>query len=114
MIPNDEDDLIEKLHYIEETDTLVTETIYDASALIEENAIIRANGPAVIGKKGQQLVLAMRLNPGHIVALRNMGYDVLSADPDEARRAMLYVQQNQQMFLTSDKKLIADRKQKWV
>jgi len=113
MIPND-DGLVEKLHYIEEGDKLVTETIYDALPVIEENAMIRANGPAVMGQKGQQLVLAMRLPMGHVVALRNMGYDVLSADPDEARRAMLYVQQNQQMFLTSDKKLIADRKQKWV
>jgi hypothetical protein len=105
---------MEKLHYIEETDQLVTETIYDAESVIEENAAIRASGPVEFGSKGQKLVLAMRLPVEHVTALRNMGYDLLSPDPAEARRAMLYVQANQAAFLTTDKKMIGERKQKWV
>lgn len=104
---------MEKLHYIEDEDAIVVETIYDTTALIEENARIRAAGPVVMGKKGQELVLAMRLDPDHIQALANLGYKVLSSDPDESRRALLYVQQHQQDFLTTDKKMIAERKQSW-
>lgn len=104
---------MEKLHYIEDTDTLVTETIYDPTDVIEENAAIRANGPVVVGKKGQQMVLAMRLPLEHVTALKNMGYNLLSPDPAESRRAMLYVQANQAQFLTTDKKMIAERKQVW-
>jgi hypothetical protein len=50
---------------------------------------------------------------GHVVALKNEGYDLLSADPEVSRRAMLYVQQNQHKFLTTDKKMIGERKQSW-
>ena len=104
---------MEKLHYEEDTDKLVVETIYDASAVIEQNAAIRADAPVTIGSKGQRLVLAMSIPEEHVVALRNIGYDILSADPAESRRAMLYVQANQQQFLTTDKKMIAERKQSW-
>ena len=105
---------MEKLHYIEETDQLVTETVYDAGPVIEENAAIRASGPVEFGSKGQRLVLAMRLPVEHVTALKNMGYDLLSPDPEVSRRAMRYVQANQQVFLTTDKKMIAERKQRWV
>jgi hypothetical protein len=104
---------MEKLHYIEETDQLVTETIYDAEPVIEENAAIRASGPVEFGSKGQRLVLAMRIPEEHVTALRNEGYNLLSSDPEESRRAMLYVQANQAKFLTTDKKMIAERKQQW-
>jgi hypothetical protein len=105
---------MERLHYIEETDQLVTETIYDPTDVIEQNAAIRASGkPVVIGSKGQELVLAMSLPIEHVEALKNEGYNLLSHDKDEVRRALLYVQQNQHKFLTTDKKMIADRKQAW-
>jgi hypothetical protein len=104
---------MEKLHYIEDTDKLVVETIYDATDVIEENAAIRANGPVTFGSKGQQLVLAMRIPVEHVTALKNEGYDLFSADPDQRRRTLLYVQANQHKFLTTDKKMIAERKQIW-
>ncbi|MBC7603863.1 MAG: hypothetical protein H7255_14545 [Ramlibacter sp.] len=110
--PN-EDGVIEKMHYDETEDRVVVETIYDATTVIEENAAIRQDAPIVVGEKGQELVLAMRLPKGHIVKLKNEGYDLFSPDKDEARRAMLYVQQNQHKFLTTDKKMIAERKQAW-
>lgn len=111
---NVDDGLIERLHYDESNDRLIAETIFDATDVIEENAAIRANGtPLTLGSKGQQLVLAMRLPMGAIVKLKNEGYDLMSADKDEARRAMLYVQQNQHKFLTTDKKMIAERRQAW-
>lgn len=105
---------MEKLHYIDEKDQLVVETIYDATDVIEQNAAIRASGkPVVIGSKGQELVLAMSLPMEHVEALKNEGYNILSHDRDEVRRALLYVQQNQHKFLTTDKKMIADKRQTW-
>lgn len=104
---------MEKTHYIEADDKLVIETTYDASDVIEENAAIRSAGPVTIGSKGQQLVLAMRIPLEHVTALKNEGYDLFSADPDERRRTMLYVQANQHKFLTTDKKMIAERRQAW-
>ena len=105
---------MERMHYVEAEDKLVIETVYNPTAVIEENAAIRASGaPLVVGSKGQELVLAMRLPPEHVEALKNAGYDLFSPDRDEARRAMLYVQQNQQHFLTTDKKMIAQKRQSW-
>lgn len=105
---------MEKLHYIEPEDKLVIETTYDATDVIEENAAIRAHGPVTFGSKGQQLVLAMRIPLDHVTALKNEGYDLFSADPQERRRAMLHIQANQAKFLTTDKKMIAERRQVWV
>lgn len=105
---------VEKLHYEEDHDRLIIETIYDATPVIEENAEIRATGPVKIGSKGQELVLGMRLPLEHVEALKNMGYNLLSPDPAEVKRAILFVQANQPKFLTTDKKMFAERKQEWV
>jgi hypothetical protein len=104
---------MEEYSYIEAEDKLVIKTTYDATDIIEENAALRAQAPVTIGSKGQQLVLAMRIPEEHVIALRLDGYDILSSDPAEARRAMLYVQQHQAKFLTTDKKMIAERRQSW-
>jgi hypothetical protein len=108
-----EDGYTEQISYDQLEDRIVVKTTYDASAVIEENAILRQDSPVVLGSKGQGLVLAMRIPEAHVIALKNEGYDLLSPDRDESRRAMLYVQQNQHKFLTTDKKMIAERKQKW-
>lgn len=104
---------MEKLHYLEHDDALVVETIYDASDVIADNARIRAEGPVVVGSKGQEMVLAMRFPLEHVATLKSLGYDPFSPDPDVSRRALLYVQQHQDQFLTTNKKMIAERKQKW-
>jgi hypothetical protein len=49
----------------------------------------------------------------HIVALKNEGYDLLSPDPAEFRRALVYIQQNQQKFMATDKKVFSVHKPKW-
>lgn len=106
---------MEEVSYIESEDKLVVKTIYDATQVIEENKALRNSGERVtIGSKGQQLVLAMRIPVEHVVALRNLGYDLLSADPEESRRAMLYMQTHEADFCVTDKKMIAERKQRWV
>lgn len=102
------------MHFDESDDRLIIETIYDPEAVIEENAEIRASGPVKIGSKNNEMVLAMRIPLEHVEALRNLGYNLLSPDPAEVKRTLLYVQANQPKFLTTDKKMIAERKQVWV
>jgi hypothetical protein len=49
----------------------------------------------------------------HIIALKNLGYDLLSADPAEVHRGLLYLRDHQQDFIV-DKSVIADRPITWA
>jgi hypothetical protein len=105
---------MKQYHYDQLTDKLIEETIYDPSALIEENKAIRASGERItLGSKGQQMVLAARVDMDHVIALRNMGYDLLSSDPQEVKRALLFIQAEQNDWMTMDGKPISQRHQKW-
>lgn len=104
-------------HYDQLEDKLVEETIYDASDVVESVKELRQNadnGHVKIGKKGQQLLHAARVDMDHIVALKNLGYDLLSADPAEVHRGLLYLRDHQQDFVI-DKSVIGDRMSRpWV
>lgn len=104
---------MEKISYIESEDKLVIETSYDATDAIETAAAARAEGKVTIGSKGQELTLAAVIPEEHIVALKNEGYDLLSPDPAEFRRALVYIQNNQQKFMATDKKVFSVHKPKW-
>lgn len=104
---------MERSTYIESEDKLVVETIYDPTDAIETAAAARAQGKVTIGSKGQELTLAAVIPAEHIVALRNEGYDLLSPDPAEFRRALVYIQNNQQKFMATDKKVFSTVKPKW-
>jgi hypothetical protein len=106
---------MEKWSYIESEDKLVCETTYDPTAVLEANKALRNSGEKqVFGSKGQQLVKVASIDMDHIVALRNMGYDLLSPDPAEVKRALLYVQAMENDWMVVDGKPIADRKTVWV
>jgi hypothetical protein len=51
---------------------------------------------------------------GDIERLKNMGYNLLSPDPDEWRRALLYIQSNEWKLLSVDGNPFAAVHQKWV
>lgn len=102
---------MEKVHHID--GKRIVETTYDPSDTIERNAELRATGPVYFGSKNQRLELAASIPMEHVTALRNMGYDLLSPDPDERRRALVYIQQNQQVFMTTDKQMFARTRAKW-
>jgi hypothetical protein len=104
---------MEKMEYIDAEDKLVVTTTYDASAAMEQAAILRADKPVQIGSKGNALVLAAVIPDGHIVALKNMGYDLLSPDPAEFRRALCYIQSEQANFMAMEGKPFAVHKNKW-
>lgn len=103
--------LVERIH-ITSDNRLVHETSYDADPALEHAEMIRQQGGLTLGSKGQQLVHVASFNEGDIVRLRNLGYDLLSADPAESHRALLYARDNEAKFITR-KDAIADRKAVW-
>lgn len=103
---------MEKLHYIEDTGKLVTETIYDPSDVIEQNKRDRlVNGTGKMSDN--KLVHVARIHEDHITALRNMGYDLLSADKAESRRALCYIQESEPVWMTVEGKPFAMFRPKW-
>ncbi|MEN9839251.1 MAG: hypothetical protein RL177_730 [Bacteroidota bacterium] len=46
--------------------------------------------------------------------MKNIGYNLLSPDADEVRRALLYIQSNEPLLLTVPGKPFASVRQKWV
>lgn len=103
---------MKRYHHID--GKLIEETVYDPSEVIEANKALRASGDRhTIGSKGQEMVLAARVDMDHVLALRNMGYDLLSPDPQEVKRALLYIQAEQNDFMTMDGKPFARTHQKW-
>ncbi len=93
---------------------IITKTTYDVEPTFEQNAALRAQGPVVIGSKGQSLTLAASVPMEHVLALKNMGYDLLSPDRDEMRRALVFLQSEQGKFMTTDKKVFTTRHQRWA
>ena len=91
---------------------IITKTTYDVEPTFEQNAQLRASGPVVIGSKGQSLTLAASVPMEHVLALKNMGYDLLSPDRDEMRRALVFLQSEQGKFMTTDKKVFTTRHQR--
>lgn len=105
---------MEKVSYIEAEDRLVVETIYDAEPALIEAEQARQHGKVAVGSKGQELTLACVIPLEHITAIKNAGHgDLLSPDPAEYRRALVYIQQNQQLFMATDKKVFSVQKPKW-
>jgi hypothetical protein len=93
---------------------IITKTTYDVEPTFEQNAQLRASGPVVIGSKGQSLTLAASVPMEHVLALKNMGYDLFSPDRDEMRRALVFLQSEQGKFMTTDKKVFTTRHQRWA
>lgn len=108
---------------ISQTSTLIPElgkvavqTVYDAEPALKEAEEARQMGDVLIGSKGQQMLKACVIPMDHITRVKEeSGYDLLSPDPEEWRKALLYIQQNHQRFMATDKKVFTGREaQKWV
>lgn len=103
---------MERLHYIEDKDQLVTETIYDPTDVIEQNKVDRLfNGTGKLSDN--KLVHVARIHVDHVTALRNMGYDLMSADKQESRRALCYLQENEPDWMVVEGKPFAMFRPKW-
>jgi hypothetical protein len=110
---SERDGVHESTFYDEDGDKLIVSTTYDPTDLIEENKVLRNQGRVTFGSKGQQLVLAARITEGDVVRLQNLGYNILSGDPQESHRALVYLRDHEQDFVI-DKGVIADRPIKWA
>ena len=105
---------MERTHYVEDGDKLVVETVYDPSETIDANKEARALAPKHKVSNGKLLTKVMEIDADHIVALKNKGYDLLSPDPDQWKRALLYIQANEPVWMTVNGKPIATFRQKWL
>ena len=106
-------DLKETSFYDEATDTLTVKTTYDNSAVIADNILTKNLQPETGRYKGNFLVKVGEIHLGDIVRLKNMGYNLLSPDPDEVKRALLYIQSEEKAHLSMPGTPISKRKQAW-
>ena len=115
MLIERQDDLgiIEKTTYDDLTGKMVKETIYDNSTVLTQNAEARAAQPE-FGKYKGNLVKAASIAMGDVIRLYNLGYDLLSSDPQETRRALCYIQSNEPHLLTVSGKPFAMKRARWV
>lgn len=95
------------------SDKMVVTTTYDNSDVLELNAAERnakVDGPQFKGN----LAHVGRIDMGDIQRLINLGYNLLSPDQEEVRRALLYIQSNEPHLLTVNKKPFAKVRTRWV
>lgn len=106
-------DLIETSTYDETNDRLIVKTSYDSSGVIEANRIARNESPEIGRYKGN-FVHVGSIHMGDVVRLKNEGYNLLSPDPEEVRRALLHIQSEEKALLTVPGKPFAKKKKKWA
>lgn len=105
--------MIETSHYDEASDTLIVKTTYDNSAVLAANQAQRNAAPETGRYKGN-LAHVGRIDLGDVTRLKNEGYNLLSPDPDEVKRALLHIQSNERYLLTVPGTPIAKKKIQWV
>lgn len=105
----------ENITYDEMEDKLHVETTYDAQPVLEQNKIIKSgNSSKAIQKYNGEFVHAASLHEGDVVRLINMGYNLLSPDVEEYRRALLYVQENEPHLMLVHGKPFSKQKFTWA
>lgn len=106
------DGIVETSYFDERDQKMVTKTTYDNSDIVKANVEAQNTASETQRYKGN-LVHAARVHMGDIVRLKAQGYDLLSPDPAEVRRALCYLQSNEQQLLTVPGKPFALRRNKW-
>lgn len=98
--------------YDELEDRLIVKTVYDNSGVLEANKADR-NDASEHGRYKGSMVHVARIDEGDVLRLHNMGYKLLSPDPEEYKRALLYIQTNEPWLLTKPGKPIAKKRAIW-
>lgn len=106
------DDLVTRSTFDDLTGRMIQRTTYDNSAVLEANRQAQNDAPTW-GRYAGTMAHVGRVHMGDIVRLRNEGYDLLSADPEEVRRALLYIQSEESHLLTVPGKPFAKQRVKW-
>lgn len=105
-------DLRETTGYDAETDSLLIRTEYDNSAVLAANLQARNEAPEFGRYKGN-LVKVGSIHLGDVTRLKNEGFDLLSPDPEEVKRALLHIQSNERALLTVPGRPIGLRHHAW-
>lgn len=105
-------DLQETSHYDEASDSLVVKTSYDNRSVIAEN-ILTKNLQSETGRYKGNLVKVATIHLGDVQRLKNLGYNILSPDPDEVKRALLYIQSEEKALMLMPGTPIAKKKTSW-
>lgn len=106
-------DLIDTRHYDEASDSLIVRTSYDNRQVIANNLAERNATPETGRYKGN-LVKVATVHLGDIQRLKNIGFNILSPDPDEVKRALLYIQAEEKDLMTVPGTPIGKKKQAWT
>lgn len=97
---------------------MVVNTVYDNTDVLRLNAAERndkVDGPQFKGSVDKpNLAHVARIDMGDVQRLINLGYNLLSPDPDEVRRTLLYIQSNEPHLLTVNKKPFSKVRNRWV
>jgi len=107
-------DLLETSTYDEASDTLHVRTAYDNRQVMANNLAERNAAPEFGRYLGERLVKVCTIHLGDVQLLKNLGYNLLSPDPDEVKRALLYVQSEHKAMLSMPGTPIAKRRKVWV
>ena len=101
--------------YDESEDRIIVKTSYDNQSILDENKALRNSAPETgrYKKNFAGLTHVAKIHEGDVVRLKNMGYDLLSPDPDEWKRCLLYIQQNEPYLLTVPGKPISKKRLIW-
>ena len=105
-------DFKETSTYDEATDSLIVRTTYDNSAVIANNILNKNLAPETGRYKGN-FVKVGEIHLGDIIRLKSMGYNLLSPDPDEVKRALLYIQAEEKAHLSVPGTPIGKKKHAW-
>jgi hypothetical protein len=106
-------DLIETRHYDEASDSLVVKTSYDNRSVMADNIMTKNMQPETGRYKGN-LVKVASIHMGDVIRLKNIGYNILSPDPDEVKRALLYIQSEEKGHLSMPGSPISKKRQAWA
>lgn len=93
-------------------DKVIVKTTYDNTDVIEANKTARNAVSRGERYKGD-FVRVGRIHEGDVIRLRNLGYDLLSPDPEEWKRALLYIQTHEPYLLTVEGRPFAKKRVKW-
>lgn len=99
--------------YDEESDKFVTQVAYDNRAVLSANIEAQKQAPETGRYKGNMAHVG-RVHMGDIARLKSQGFDLLSSDPEEVKRALLHIQSNERHMLTVPGTPIARKKTQWV
>jgi len=106
-------DLLETSHYDEASDSLIVKTSYDSSAVMADNIMTKNLQPET-GRYMGNLVKVASIHLGDVQRLKNLGYNILSPDPDEVKRALLYIQSEEKAMMCMPGTPIGKKKRAWA